>query len=309
MEDFTPTKTISEVWADFQLRKIFLDVINQTQLKKCRQLRGPFVRKLNDHVKKGLTDAEIYSYMREFIENLPVETRRHIQHQGHYRGLNRSAKIIDFAKQFGPPTIERVLDIGCADGSITKILRQKLDLNQENVHGCDICPTASNGFTFNLIDETADSVTLPYPDKHFDIVYALMSFHHIRKLPEMLSEIYRVLRNDGLLIVREHDCINIGLSKILDVVHGFYSMVWCTPQEHVNFQEEYFGQYRTAQDFDDLISSTTKLVRVFGTNRQETYPTYYYGKIVNPMKHYWAVYRKEKEAEAVEIIIEKINSE
>lgn len=286
----SPNKTIAVVWKDRTLRKIFLDIIYQTQLRKCKQLRKPFLNQIDRYVREGLEDAEIYRLIRLFIEGLPVETRKHIQHQGHYRGLNRSNKIIDFAKRHGPAVIERVLDVGCGDGSITKTLKEKLGLSVEQVHGCDIVAPAlalaENQFTFSLIDGSI----LPYESQSFDVVYALMSLHHIRDLTGMLREIKRVLRPNGVLIVREHDCVNQGLSDVLDIVHGFYSMVWCTPQEHVSFQDEYYGLYRTADDFDQIITTETGFSRVLGTNRHEAYPLFRHGDVINPMKHYWVVY-------------------
>lgn len=284
----SPNKTISVVWKDLTLRKIFLDIINQTQLRKCKQLRKPLFKQIDKHVRDERTDAEIYDLIRAFIERLPVHIRELIQHQGHYRGLNRSNKIIDFAKQHGPQNIQHVLDIGCGDGSITRTLKQKLGLSDEQVHGCDIVPIRNEeiGFTFRLIDGSV----LPYESQTFDVVYALMSLHHIRDLSGMLREIRRVLKPNGVLIVREHDCVSRGLSDVLDIVHGFYSMVWCNPKEHVSFQDEYYGLYRTAEDFDHIISQETGFKRVLSTNRQEEYPLYRYGDVINPMKHYWAVY-------------------
>jgi|JI10StandDraft_1071094.scaffolds.fasta_scaffold18702_6 ubiquinone/menaquinone biosynthesis C-methylase UbiE len=295
-----PHKTISNVWKDHTLKKIFLDIIYQTQLRKCKQLRKPFVQQIDQCVNRGLIDAEIYRLVRQYIEGLPDALRRQIQHQGHYRGLNRSNKIIDFAKRYGPPKIERVLDIGCGDGSITKTLKEKLGLSSDQVHGCDIVAPLngppigpSNGqpngdFTFSLIDGSK----LPYEAESFDVVYALMSLHHVRDLTGMLQEIKRVLRPNGVLIVREHDCVSQGLSDVLDIVHGFYSMVWCTPQEHTCFQDEYYGLYRTADDFDKIITTETSFTRVLGTNRHEGYPLFRYGDVINPMKHYWVVYVK-----------------
>jgi SAM-dependent methyltransferase len=239
-----------------------------------------------------MSDDEIYDHMKAFLDQQPHETKRFIQHQGHYRGVNRSGKIMDFINSHRPGSpITRMLDIGCGDGSITKIVKQKFGLGAHQMFGCDICPIITSDFGFHAIDE---SCLLPYPDAHFDIVYALMSLHHIRKLDVMLGEIRRVLIPGGLLIVREHDCISNGLSDILDIVHGFYAMVWNSPREHVSFQDEYYGKYQTARDFDILIAQSAGLSRMEGSNRDdEHYPSYHHGKIMNPLKHYWAVYKKE----------------
>lgn len=291
-DNFEPDRCISEVWRDKTLRKVFLDIICNTQLKKCRQLRSPFVKKVSECVERNMTDAEIYDVIHTFIQTSPKHIRQKIQHQGHYRGINRSNKITSFVEQYRSiSSIETVLDIGCGDGSITNVFQSKMKLNAKDMHGCDIHPAKTKDFTFHKIDE--DVCHLPFKDSQFDLVYALMSLHHIRLLPKMLQEVNRVLKPNGMLIIREHDCVIPGLARVLDIVHGFYAMVWCSPKEHECFQTEYFAQYRTAQEFDEIISEEAHLQRLTGTNRDEDFPIIYHGKVINPLKHYWAVYQKK----------------
>lgn len=287
--------TISYVWNNALLRKIFLDIVSGTQLRKCRHLRGLFIRKVDALVRHRLTDEAIYAEMHKFVhQEIPSDIRQNIQHLGHYRGINRSGKIVDLVKQHGSGApIGRVLDVGCDDGSITKVLREKLALEPSAIFGCDVRPLATSDFTFILVPEVPEDGIhrLPFPDAHFDVVYALMSLHHIRDIRSMLAEIRRVLVPGGLLIVREHDCVTNGLGLVLDVVHGFYSMVWSEPQELTCFHEQYWAYYRTAGQLDTVIAEAG-LTRAMGTNRDEPYPLYYHGKVVNPLKHYWAVYRR-----------------
>lgn len=286
--------TVSYVWNHSLLRKIFLDIINGTQLRKCRQLRGSFIKKMDNLVNQKLSDTMIYEEMHRFIHHdVHPDVRKYIQHQGHYRGINRSTKIVDFAREHHEAPIERILDIGCGDGSITKVLQQRLQLDVSSVHGCDINPIKTDDFTFTLIPEIPNDNTprLPYPDGHFNVVYALMSLHHIRNIESMLTEIHRVLAPNGLVIIREHDCVTNGLGLVLDVIHGFYSMVWSNPKELKCFHEEYWANYRTAKQLDILIESS-RFTRITGTNRDENYPIYYHGKVINPLKHYWAIYRR-----------------
>jgi hypothetical protein len=75
-------------------------------------------------------------------------------------------------------------------------------------------------------------------------------------------------------------------------VHGFYSMVWSQPQEMESFEDEYFANYFTANNLNELIVKQN-FKRVFGTNRDEEYPLFNQGKVINPLKHYWVVYVKK----------------
>jgi len=285
---------ISKVWKKKQSKKIFLDIVYGTQLRKCKQLRVPFVKKMTELVDQKLPDKEIFEKMRVFVhEETRVSIRKHIQHQGHYRGINRCTKLNNLVKDFkkNPKVLETILDIGCGDGSITKTVSDNLKIPKESVHGCDILEPAekSLNFTFSLIESPGK---LPYENDSFDLVYALMSLHHITELDSMLSEIHRVLKDDGIVIIREHDCVSEELSNVLDLVHGFYSMVWSQPQEMESFEDEYFANYFTANNLNELIVKQN-FKRVFGTNRDEEYPLFNQGKVINPLKHYWVVYVKK----------------
>lgn len=284
---------ISKVWKKKQSKKIFLDIIYGTQLRKCKQLRVPFMKKITQLVDNNTPDKEIFEQMRQFIhEETAPNVRKYIQHQGHYRGINRCTKLNTFIREYkkNPSKLETILDIGCGDGSITKTVSDNLKVPKTSVHGCDIVkPLPKNlNFTFSLIESPGK---LPYDSKKFDVVYALMSLHHITEIDSMLSEVYRVLKDDGIFIVREHDCVSEDLSNVLDLVHGFYSMVWCSPQEMESFEDEYFANYFTANKLDELVGKHT-FQRVFGTNRDEEYPLFHQGKVINPLKHYWVVYVK-----------------
>lgn len=288
-----PKRTIAKVWNNATYRKVFLDILHQTQLKKCKQLRLEFVKTITECLDEGLPDEEIYARTRTLIDNTSFELKRAIQHQGQYRGHNRSVKILDFVAEYYSGKVTNVLDVGCGDGSITKALQQRLSdkFGKVEVHGCDILQIETADFFFSKISDNGSF--LSYPDSHFEVVYALMSLHHVKDVELLLSEIYRVVKPGGLLIIREHDCTSTQLAEVLDIVHGFYAMVWSNPQEHESFEKEYFGCYRTAIEFDQIIRKNSTFERLYGSNKNEVQPTFCHGKVVNPMKYYWAVYERK----------------
>ena len=87
------------------------------------------------------------------------------------------------------------------------------------------------------------------------LVTMLMALHHVQKPRELLSEVVRVLRPGGFLVIREHDCNPTRLALALDVQHGLYAKVWCDPPEWPKFCEEYFAEYRTSSEWTNMIEN------------------------------------------------------
>jgi SAM-dependent methyltransferase len=123
---------------------------------------------------------------------------------------------------------------GCAEGRITKDIGENIFkiYNKNNIYGCDVRKISNIDFNFDLIDSTCK---LPYKDKSFDFIFAFMSLHHIEKYNFLLSETLRVLKNDGFLLIREHDCFDLNFSYFLDIIHALYSLSLSDPIEWVFF--------------------------------------------------------------------------
>jgi ubiquinone/menaquinone biosynthesis C-methylase UbiE len=304
MEEIEETYRIRDLWRDKTLRRVFLDIISNTQLKKCKQLKPLLIRKIAELIDADAPDRQIYDVLYHFVhEELAREVRCKIQHKSRYRSVNRANKIVEFIschlypddrKTKGLPRIESVLDLGCGEGSITNVVGRLLGLKKTRIHGCDVLPhdgETARLFTYRTLDE-ANRNKLPYADSQHEVVYAFMSLHHIRDVERTLEEVHRVLKSGGLFIIREHDCVTEGLALVLDVVHGFYSMVWSNPREKIDFEKEYWARYRTAEELEEVII-TQGFERVLSTHRDEPFPLYSKGKVLNPLKYYYAIYRKK----------------
>jgi SAM-dependent methyltransferase len=100
---------------------------------------------------------------------------------------------------------KRVLDFGCGSG---RVLRHFLDeAGVAELHGSDIDPASIAWLEQNLsppmhFNRNAEEPGLPYPDDHFDLVWATSVFSVLTDTwSGWMSELHRVLRRDGLLIV------------------------------------------------------------------------------------------------------------
>lgn len=97
----------------------------------------------------------------------------------------------------------KVLDLGCGNGRLYEVLRQKkveylgIDLTEELIEKArKHFPDASF--------EVGDMTDLKLKDRQFDSVFSIAAFHHVpgEKLRhQSVKEMHRVLKKDGLLVL------------------------------------------------------------------------------------------------------------
>ena len=102
----------------------------------------------------------------------------------------------------------RALDVGCGDGRLDSMLEPL-----EELHGVDVLPeivaaaaeTVPRGHF-----RVADGTRLPFADGAYDLTFTVCAVHHVD--PEerfaYLSELRRVTRKGGLVVVFEHNPLN-----------------------------------------------------------------------------------------------------
>jgi ubiquinone/menaquinone biosynthesis C-methylase UbiE len=105
----------------------------------------------------------------------------------------------------------RLLDVGCGPGSITRGLAERLAPGQ--VIGLDLSSetlvaarqdAVARGLA-NLRYEEGSVYRLPFPDASFDVVFAHQVLQHLREPGTALREMLRVVRDGGLIAVRDVD--------------------------------------------------------------------------------------------------------
>lgn len=99
----------------------------------------------------------------------------------------------------------RLLDVGCSHGAFDFELAKRgfdvvgIDLNQESVEVGEKIKKALgvNNVTFRQMDISSNL----FPGKCFDVVLVYETLEHIKNDSKALSEIYRILKEEGLLVI------------------------------------------------------------------------------------------------------------
>lgn len=103
-----------------------------------------------------------------------------------------------------------VLDFGCGIGHTDNFLAHKFGC----LTGVDIANDAvEKAIKLNpsVIYKTYDGSKLPFKDNTFDIVFTICVVHHlsVKQRDHFIYEIKRVLKTDGLMMIFEHNPLNI----------------------------------------------------------------------------------------------------
>ena len=117
------------------------------------------------------------------------------------------------------PNNAKVLDLGCGDGNSIHYFKSK---NSKFLwHGVDIesSPEVNKRVLNSDFIKTFDGINLPYPNNYFDLIYCNQVLEHVRHPDALISESFRVLKKNGVLV---------GAASYLEPFHS-YSIFNFTP--------------------------------------------------------------------------------
>lgn len=172
---------------------------------------------------------------------------------GLYRSLKKNASLMN----------GRLLDFGCGSKPY-----QKLFVHVDEYIGLDM-ENPGHSHENEQIDVFYDGKTIPFPDAHFDSIFSSEVFEHIFELEASLSELNRVLKTNGQMLIsvpfawNEHEVPNdfgrytsFGLKYLLEK-SGFEIV----NQEKTGHFAAVIAQY-TALYIYELIKSKNKYLNM-----------------------------------------------
>jgi ubiquinone/menaquinone biosynthesis C-methylase UbiE len=112
---------------------------------------------------------------------------------------------------FGDLAGKRILDAGCGKGRFARILHETD--SSARICGLDISPKMLK-FVPRGVSSVAGSMTsLPFASESFDCVYATESLEHAVEIETAVSELCRVLRPGGHLVIIDKNVEQFGKLK------------------------------------------------------------------------------------------------
>ena len=142
-----------------------------------------------------------------------------------------------------------VLDIGSGNAEITKTIKNFYNLKSKNLFALDEKTPYSSEYSKVFYD---NSWNILMADEKVDVIILFNIIHHVNptEREKLFSEIYRVLKPGGVVIVREHDSnFDSNFEVFLNLVHIFWYEIkdekveemWVFSKETLNEMFTYFG--------------------------------------------------------------------
>lgn len=238
---------------------------NQGNVKRMKSI---LYRYTKDIPEDGV-DSQIYRVIKEKCKEKNVVER----------ASNSANRMFNSTKKFLPRTPAHYLDIGCGDGSITKEFAQLM--KAENYYGIEVMRTNNDMKYIELNDDG----TVVCEDNYFDCISAFMSLHHIKKCEVMISEIIRILKPGGVLLIKEHDCRSNLDRMLIDIEHSVFSYIEeDKPLHESKYGEgEYYCKCRNRFEWSEALIPL-KFIRGNIMKNRKGFP--------HPTRAFWAVYVK-----------------
>lgn len=150
-----------------------------------------------------------------------------------------------------------LLDIGCGEGTMGKLLKEKLG-SRISITGCDISSTilkVAQTYYSDVyeVDIESDEFIKKFHKQEFDYVVILEVLEHLFKPENVLKKIYTILKEDGILIA---SFPNIAWYKYrLDMLRGYFPKNYLLyPGEHIqNFTLYSFRKLLQENSFTPIV--------------------------------------------------------
>ena len=269
--------------------KRLLEKLSQHELKNnTKYSQKKWYNIIYKYIKKKYDDNKIYNRLRLLFKQ---ENLFYNQSRAAFLALN----IIKFIPK--NTKINSLLDYGCASGTITKEIANKLNIPKKNIYGADIedynilrdrvidetdTINSEDGkeiarvsdFNFILLNENNYMPTIK--NNSIDLITVSMVLHHVSDIETTLSEFKRILTKDGIIIIREHDISNEKKEFIifLDILHGLYELVWSEEITNPDFVINYKAYYKTKNEWTRLFNKYG-FKAVSDTNAKNLIKSYY----------------------------------
>jgi len=223
------------------------------------------------------SDIQTYDLLKKYRKVYPPDTTN-------YRGKKRVSEISEYLNLItsGRDLSGRepsYLDFGGGDGSISVEISKALQVKPDNSYCGDIIQWENKLRLMPYSDiltyiNIKPYMSLDFDDNSLDFITAFQVFHHILDIDFVLSELYRVLKKGGYMLIREHDSETVYDSMLMDIEHSIYEYVY---DNNTTFLQYYYAYYKNRKEWRSKLESVGfKRVNISDKNHMNKNPTKYY---------------------------------
>jgi ubiquinone/menaquinone biosynthesis C-methylase UbiE len=244
------TKYISELYNYKKWRDPLMNMIFHT-IEKLKVDIKLVEKIIFDNVKANNTDSKIINVLAslDYAPNKSYSTSDNFA-KATFRYETIITPYINYK-------ITGIMDYGGGNGDMAyKIGREISRLDKKNVLVVDINDfggfeyTPRNDITFIHFDDIDTIKT------KVNLITIYHTLHHIesKHYPKIIELFNRVLTDDGIIVLYEHDCINENRAHIIDIEHILYDCVISKKATYDEYIEKNYTKYLSVDGWKDVFS-------------------------------------------------------
>ncbi len=238
------------------------------------------------------------------IEKISSIISKYYQRQSLKRDEHRqdfiTEKIINFLNGMRPEIINGnlyIADIGGGNGDVLSLINNSVGGIRENFVCIETETDWVESYSHNhdnILYKFWDNNVIDIPDKSCDVVMCMVSLHHMDENTAIntMKEMKRILKKDGIVLIKEHDSDNLDTHRLIDWEHHLYHILDCAYEnklvntnEYMNkmvhnfHSKHYWCRMFTENGFKFVTRTNRFLDGAYVENDQK-----------NPSKLYWDIY-------------------
>ena len=186
-----------------------------------------------------------------------------------------SKRLINILQYFNINNNIKIGDIGGGEGNILIHMSNEYNISNKNLYCIENKCAWSESYTFqnNINYIFWDNNFIDLPDNYLDVIIIMVSLHHMtdETIQQLMINISRIIKPEGLIIIKEHDKIKKQDKNIIDWEHHLYHILMTEDINEENLNEyckSFINNYKSKSEYDKLFklydfNSIVRLDRTF----------------------------------------------
>ena len=226
------------------------------------------------------------------ISNIITNTKYHTNKNHNWI----SNKLIEIFIKFNYNSDINIVDIGGGEGNILNFIGKSYNVSNNNLYIVEQQLDWAEKYQFNnnLNYLFWDNLTINIKDNTIDIILIIVSLHHMtdQTINNLMLNIDRILKPNGLIIIKEHNCIHKDDIKIINWEHHLYHILASKNLNEDNIKkylENFTNNYKSMEEYNNIFAKYN-FKNILNLNRAFT--KYTNTDHLNATNLYWALYKK-----------------
>lgn len=301
--DYYPTWTLNQI-KSIKNKEDLLKVIIKTVWHNNKYIANKLDKDLRSLINnQTINDLQFYNIINQMYKNNKPEETGFDRGQFRFNEINKLGLFNNLIVK----DYTKYLDFGGGIGDVSSSIAKNLKLKKENSFVTDI----QNWLGKEHTDEYIKHITyrylktnfLPFEKETFDLITCLQVLHHIPDKKYTVSQLRNVIKNNGILIVREHDCRDSQDRTMIDIEHSLHA--YAVDEQGIDYFQNYHDNYMSKSELSTLMTEGGfELVNTFP---EKGITRYYYSVwkpasakrpiVKKPPTKNWADYSSDEEEE------------